>query len=65
MLDRFEKQLSQMPANGNVAKMHDGVRQMKILVATSDQPIPEQSLRELSVLCDKLLEIIVAEPSKQ
>jgi hypothetical protein len=65
LLDRFEKQLSQMRPNANVAKMHEGVQQMKILVGDSGAPISEQSVRDLSALCDNLLAIVVGEPSKR
>ena len=59
LLDRFEKQLSQMHPNANVAKMHAGIEQMKSLVARSDEPVSEQSVRDISVLCDGLLGRIV------
>jgi hypothetical protein len=63
LLDHFEKQLSQMRPNANVAKMREGVQQMKTLVARSGEPISEQSVRDLSVLCDGLLARIVSAPS--
>ena len=65
LLDHFEKQLSQMRPNANVAKMHEGIEQMKSLVARSGDPISEQSVRDLSVLCDRLLAIIVGAPVKR
>jgi hypothetical protein len=65
LLDRFEKQLSQMRPNPKVAKMHEGVQQMKTLVASSGKSISEQSVRDLSVLCDKLLAIIVGDSSSR
>ena len=65
LLDRFEKQLSQMRPTANVAKMHEGIEQMKSLVARSGEPISEQSVRDLSVLCDGLLAMIVGASVKR
>jgi hypothetical protein len=65
LLDRFEKQLSQMPPNVSVAKMHEGVEQMKVLVGRSGEVVSEQTVRDLSVLCDGLLETIVGAPVKR
>jgi hypothetical protein len=65
LLDRFEKQLSQMPANANVAKMHEGVVQMKTLVGRSGEPISENAVRDLSMVCDGLLETIVGAPVRR
>jgi hypothetical protein len=59
LLDRFEGQLNQMRPNPSVARMHEGLGQMKSLVARSSESISEQSVRDLSALCDKLLAIIV------
>ena len=61
LLDHFEKQLSQMRPNAYVAKMHEGLGQMKSLIAGSGEPISEQSVRDLSVFCDKLLAIITGD----
>jgi hypothetical protein len=65
LLDRFEKQLSQMRPNAIVAKMEEGVRQMKTLVGRSGEPISEQAVRDLSMVCDGLLETIVGAPVKR
>jgi hypothetical protein len=65
LLDRFEKQLSQMRPNANVAKMHEGLQQMKTLVGRSGEPISEQTVRDLSTVCDGLLETIVGAPVKR
>jgi hypothetical protein len=58
LLDRFEIQLGKMGANGSVSKMQEGVRKMRVLVATPQEPISEKSVRDLTVLCDELLAII-------
>jgi hypothetical protein len=47
-----------MHPSAKVLKMHDGLRQMKSLVASSKEPIFEQSVRDLSVICDELLTTI-------
>ena len=65
LLDRFEKQLSQMRPNANVAKMREGVQEMKTLIGRSGEPISEQAVRDLSRVCDGLLETIVASPVKR
>jgi hypothetical protein len=65
LLDRFEKQLSEMRPNTNVTKMHEGVEQMKTLVGSSGQPISERSVRDLSLLCDRLLAIIAGPSIKR
>jgi hypothetical protein len=65
LLDRLEKQLHQMRPNANVAKMREGIEQMKSLVARSGEPISEQTVRELSVVCDGLLERIAGVPVKR
>jgi hypothetical protein len=65
LLDRFETQLSQMGPDAIVAKMHEGVRQMKTLVGRSGEPISEQAVRDLSMVCDGLLETIVGAPVKR
>ena len=59
LLDRFEKQLRAMRPNASVSEMHEGVRKMRALVAASRDPISEQSVRDLSVICDELLRSIV------
>ena len=64
LLDRFEKQLSQMRQDARISEMREGVRQMKTLVASSE-PIPEQSVRNLSVVCDKLIATILRGTAKQ
>jgi hypothetical protein len=65
LLDRFEKQLSQMRPNASVAKVREGVRQMKTLVGKSGEPISEQAVQDLSKVCDGLLETIVGGPIKR
>jgi hypothetical protein len=64
LLDRFEKQLRQMRQDTGISEMRAGVRQMKSLV-TSSTPIPEQSVRGLSVVCDKLIATILRGTAKQ
>ncbi len=59
LLDRFEKQLRAMRPNASVSEMQEGVRKMRALVAASRDPISEQSVRDLSVICDELLRSIV------
>lgn len=58
LLDRFENQLGKMGADGSVAKMQEGVRKMRGLVATPGEKISEKSVKDLANLCDELLEII-------
>lgn len=65
LLDRFEKQLSEMSGNANVSKMREGIRQMRELVARSGGPISEKSVRNLSVVCDELLAAIDGTAAKR
>jgi hypothetical protein len=65
LLDRFEKQLSQMPSDPNVAKMQEGIQQMKAVVASSSAPISEQAVRDLSILCDDLIARVLGGSGKQ
>jgi hypothetical protein len=65
LLDRFEKQLSQMPSNPNVAKMQGGIQQMKTTVASSGAPISKQAVQDLSVLCDDLIASVLGGSNKQ
>ena len=58
LLDRFENQLGKMGSNGSVAKMQEGVRKMRLLVATPGDPISEKSVRDLARVCDELLAVI-------
>ena len=55
LLDLFEKQLSEMRPNPSISRMQEGVTKMRSLVAGSDQPISEKSVRDLAVVCDELL----------
>ena len=64
LLDRFEKQLAQIRQDTSISEMQEGVRQMRSLVTSSD-PIPEQSVRDLSVICDKLLATILRGTARQ
>lgn len=58
LLDRFENRLGKMGSNGIVFKMQEGVRKMRVLVATPGDPISEKSVRDLARLCDELLAVI-------
>ncbi len=64
LLNRFETQLAKMPPNATVSKMEEGVRKMGSLVATSDGPTSEKSVRDLGVLCDELLVLIDAKAAE-
>ena len=64
LLDRFEKQLAQMPKNPNVAKMHEGIQQMQSAVTGSTKPFSESAVRDVAILCDDLLATIAGEPRK-
>jgi hypothetical protein len=54
-----------MRPNPSVVKMHEGIEKMTNLVASSGEPISEQALRDLSVLCDGLLATIAGESRKR
>ncbi len=58
LLDRFENQLGKMGSNDSVSKMQEGVRKMRVLVATPSHPISEESVRDLARVCDELLAAI-------
>ncbi len=65
LLDRFEKQLSEMSPNASVSKIREGVQQMRTLVASSSEPISEKAVRDLSVVCDELLARIDGRAAKR
>ena len=65
LLDRFDKQLRAMPPNSRVTGMHEGIGKMRALVAGSGDPISERSVRDLSVVCDELLQSIVGPTGKR
>ncbi len=60
LLDRFETQLGKMPQTVTISRMQEGVRKMRSLVAGSDLPASETSVRDLAILCDELLGTIDA-----
>ena len=60
LLDRFETQLGKMPQTATISRMQEGVRKMRSLVAGSDLPPSEKSVRNLAILCDELLALIEA-----
>ncbi len=65
LLERFEKQLSEMSPSAIVSKMREGVRQMRDLVANSGEPISEKSVKDLSTACDELLAAVEGRAAKR
>ena len=55
LLQYFEKRLREMGTNASVSKMGVGLKKMQILVADSSQAIPENSVKDLAIICDELL----------